>query len=300
MVSGHEQMTQVSLFCKSYHEDVLRARRLIESVSRHNGERLPLYVSVPAADMPLFREKCDGLPYTLLSDEEIVTTHPGLDRAAFAALPGRISQQIVKAEFWRLGLGDTYVCLDSDCYFLRPFGVADFVSTDGTPYTVMHEAKDLLHFAELAGMQKIARHRERECAEIKGLFSRQGRCWDFGPVPVVWSGRVWSDLDEKFLRPRGMTLIEAIVAHPGELRWYGEALLAYGSIPILPIEPLFRCYHYEEQYHFWKRLGETEETIARNYLGVCMQSNWEKDLDLVKRFRFSKVRRRIKRAIKGY
>jgi hypothetical protein len=223
-----------------------------------------------------------------------------MDRAAFAALPGRISQQIVKAEFWRLGQGDTYLCLDSDCYFLRPFGAADFVAPGGAPYTVMHEAKDLLHFAELAGMQKIARHRERECAEIKGLFSRQGRCWDFGPVPVVWSGRVWHDLEARFLRPRGMTLIEAIGAHPGELRWYGEALLAYGSIPLLPIEPLFRCYHYEEQYHFWKRLGENEEIIARNFLGVCMQSNWDKALDPVPRFRFSKLRRRLRRAIRGY
>jgi hypothetical protein len=31
-----------------------------------------------------------------------------------------------------------------------------------------------------------------------------------------------------------------------------------------------------------------------------MQSNWDKDLDLVKRFKFSKLRRRIKRAITGF
>lgn len=289
----------VALYCKSYREDVLRAKRLIESVQQHNEDRLPLYVSVPQSDIALFREKCAELQFTLLPDEDVIAAHPGLDRAVFAGLPGRISQQIVKAEFWRTGFSDTYVCLDSDCYFLRPFRATEFVSADDTPYTVMHEAKELLNFAELADMQKIASHRGRECAEIKGLFSRQGRCWDFGPVPVVWSGRVWKDLAERFLQPRGMTIIDAIKAHPGELRWYGEALLAFGSIPILPIEPLFRCYHYEEQFHFWKRLGETEESIARNYLGVCMQSNWDKELDLVKRFRFSKLRRRIKRAVTG-
>jgi hypothetical protein len=292
-------MTSIVVFCKSYRDDVLRVRRLLQSIERFNVEGLALYVSVPASDAALFLEHCAGQPFTLLSDEEVVGANPDLDRDKFSALPGRISQQIAKSEFWRLRLSEAYVCLDSDCYFLRPFGATDFLSPDGTPYTVMHEAKDLLHFAELSGMQKIAGNRARECEEIQALFARQGRCWDFGPVPVVWSGHVWKDLDEKFLRPRGMTILDAINTHPGELRWYGEALLAFGSIPILPIEPLFRCYHYEEQYYFWKRLGETNETIAKNYLGVCMQSNWDKDLDLVKRFKFSKVRRRIKRVFTG-
>ena len=76
-------------------------------------------------------------------------------------------------------------------------------------------------------------------------------------------------------------------------------MLAFRSIPLWPVEPLFRCYHYEEQYYFWKKSGETEESIAENYLGVCMQSNWDKQLDLVKRFRFSKWRRKIKRALGG-
>jgi hypothetical protein len=30
----------------------------------------------------------------------------------------------------------------------------------------------------------------------------------------------------------------------------GEALLYYNSIPLMPIEPLFRCYHYNWQYEF--------------------------------------------------
>jgi hypothetical protein len=291
---------QLALFCKSYSEDVARAKRLIESVERHNRDGLHLYLSVPEEDISLFRDTCAGLRCTLLTDQEIISAHPKLDRDAFAHLPGRISQQVVKAEFWRTGLVDTYVCLDSDCYFLRPFAASDFLSHNGTPYTVMHEAKDLLHFAELSGMEKIARNRKRECEEIQALFARYGRCWDFGPVPVVWSGHVWKDLDERYLQPRDMTIIDAINAHPGELRWYGEALIAFGSIPILPIEPLFRCYHYEEQYYFWKRLGETNETIAKNYLGVCMQSNWDKELDLVKRFKFSTLRRRVMRAITGF
>ena len=87
-------------------------------------------------------EHCAGQPFTLLSDEEAVGANPDLDRDRFSTLPGRISQQIVKSEFWRLRLSETYVCLDSDCYFLRPFQSADFLAPGGLPYTVMHEAKN--------------------------------------------------------------------------------------------------------------------------------------------------------------
>jgi len=132
-----------------------------------------------------------------------------------------------------------------------------------------------------------------------GIFGRAGRCFDFGPTPVILSGRVWRDLDEKFLAPKGLNIIDAIELHAGELRWYGEALIAFKSMPLLPIEPIFRCYHYEEQYYMYRKIGENEAAVARNYLGVCMQSNWDKHLDLVKRFKFSTLRRRIKRAITG-
>jgi hypothetical protein len=292
-------MRDLVLFCKSFRDDVKRAQQLARSIERFNSERLQLYMAVPSGDIALFRDHCAGLTISFLTDEEIIAANPELDSKAYGELPGGVAQQVVKSEFWRLGHAENYVCLDSDCYFLRPFGVSDFLAPDGAPYTVMHEAKELLHFARIAGLPKVARNRTLEGEEIMGLFDRTGRFWDFGPIPVVWSAKVWNDLDEKYLKPRGLTFIDAIRQHPGELRWYGEALLAYRSIPLWPVEPIFRCYHYEEQYYFWKKSGETEEKIAENYLGICMQSNWDKRLDLVKRFRFSKLRRRIKRAITG-
>jgi hypothetical protein len=288
------------LFCKSYREDLLRAQRLAQSIARFNADQLPFYMSVPAADLDLFRERCAGLRIGLITDEEVIGRNPRIDPQTYARLPGGLSQQVVKAEFWRTQLAESYLCLDSDCYFLREFRASDFLAPDGTPYTVMHEAKELLHFAALAGMNKVARNWSAHCESIKQQFGRTGRSWDFGPVPVIWSAAVWRDLDARFLEPKGMTFIDAIEAHPGELGWYGEALLAYKSVPLAPIEPLFRCYHYEEQYYFWQRAGETDETVALNYLGVCRQSNWDKDLDLVRRFKFSKLRRRIRRMLTGF
>jgi hypothetical protein len=289
----------LALFCKSYRQDLRRAVQLCRSVQEFNRDSIPFYLSVPTADMDVFTDSLKGLDVALITDAEIVGKNPRIDVDRFANLPGGKAQQIVKADFWRYGAAQSYLCLDSDSYFLRDFHRSDFISPEGQPYTVMHEAKELLHFAALSGMSRIARDRERECAEIMSIFGRHGRCFEFGPTPVIWSGRVWRDLDEKFLLPKGLTIIEAIDLHPGELRWYGEALLAFRSIPLLPIEPIFRCYHYEEQYYLYRKMGENETTVAGNYLGVCMQSNWDKHLDLVKRFKFSTLRRRIKRAITG-
>lgn len=157
---------RIALYCKSYRDDVQRARRLAESVAQFNVESLPFYVSVPEDDLAIFRERFASLPAEFVTDEEIVAANPRFDRATFAKLPGRVGQQIVKAEFWRLGLSESYVCLDSDCYFLKPFRSADFLAPDGTPYTVIHESKDLLNFAERARLPKIARYRTQKCEDI--------------------------------------------------------------------------------------------------------------------------------------
>ena len=42
---------------------------------------------------------------------------------------------------------------------------------------------------------------------------------------------------------------------PSELRWYGESLLAFRSIPLAPIEPLFRVYHHDWHFNALRRLG---------------------------------------------
>lgn len=251
----------LALFCKSYRNDVRRAKRLAASVARYNLDNLPVYLAVPADDLALFRGELAEFPVTLVSDDDIVTANPRHDPAAYARLDGGKTQQVVKAEFWRFIDVENYICLDSDCYFIRPFRMSDFLAPDGVAFTVMHESKSLLAFAGAMRLAKIAANRGATCRDLMTYFGRTGRLWDFGPVPVVWSSRVWRDLDDKFLKPRHQTVVDAIAAHPAELSLYGEALLAFKSIPLYPIEPLFRCYHYEEEYYFWLEAGETDETL---------------------------------------
>jgi len=272
-------MKDIVLYCKSYYRDVQRAKRLAESVRQFNSSNLPFYLSCPTADLALFKNLIGSDGLTLLSDEEIVATNNSINKKAFSALPGVISQQIVKSEFWRLGICENYVCLDSDSYFIRDCKKEDFLTPSGAPYTVMNESLELRLFGALHRHAKVARNIDEGCKAIMDIFGRTGRHYDFGPLPVVWSRHVWTDLAEKFFEPQGMSFLDAMAILPSEMRWYGEALLKYRSIELWPVETLFRCYHYEDQFRNAKSSGESDEVLSQVYLGVCSQSNWDKELD---------------------
>jgi hypothetical protein len=180
--------------------------------------------------------------------------------------------------------------------FLRSFGKEDFFTADGHAYTPMHESKDYRQMALARGHAKVDDDFRSGCAELKAVFGRAGPDYDFGPLPTLWSAQVWKDLDERMLAPQGQTLWDAIERIPSEIRWYGESLLAWSGVPLAPIEPLFRVYHHDWHYHALRRQGETEATLARHFLGVVYQSNWEFELDEPgRRSGASSAARRVKR-----
>jgi len=268
------------LFCKTYSGDLKRIQRLWLSVQRFNCDHIPLYISVPQAERTLF-EQILGTPEGLIwiNDEDIVLSNPRADLTYYRAWDGRLSQQVVKSEFWRYAGCDSYLCLDSESEFIRDFYRSDFLDTQGCPYTVMTQAKEMLQLAANKGINRVVDDFHRDCKMMKMVFGRVGPDYEFSPTPVIWSAKVWRDLDERYLQPKGITLWEAIEERPSELRWYGEALLKFNSIPLMPIEPLFRCYHYNWQWHALRRLGESTATLQREYLGTVCQSNWQYELD---------------------
>lgn len=267
------------LYCKSYHVDVKRVVRLADTIARFNVDRIPFFVSAPAADLPLFKQLLGARDVQLLADEAIIAANPALQLEAMQQLPGNISQQIVKSEFWRLGLAQAYLCLDSDCLFIRPFDTATFVAADGTPYSVIDEGRDLLLATLAKGDDKILGNFQRESAEVQQAFGRQGKHYNFGPTPPVWDRRVWESLDEHMLKPSGQTLMHLICKSPHEMRWYGEALLKYKAIDLIPSQPTFKTYHYAWQQQKDKRDGITLEKLAQLYCGVVYQSAWDREMD---------------------
>ncbi len=273
-------MKDLVLYCKSYRNDFLRLQRLLSSIEQYNDDQIPFYISTPVADKEML-EKILGEhgSYTWIADEDIVAANPKAVFEQYQAMPGGLSQAIVKSEFWRLKISENYLCLDSDCVFIRPFSKADFLAVDGIPFTVLHQNKEFFQLANNRGQAKVTANLRAEAQRVQALFDRQGPEFYCAPAPFIWSAKVWESLDREYLIPKGITLWDLVTPQYPETLIYGEVLLKYQAIPLLAIEPLFRVYHYDWQYFMMKRLGETEETLKSNYLGVLYQSNWESHLN---------------------
>jgi hypothetical protein len=264
-----EHMNELIVYCKSYNKDVNRAKVLWESVQRHNVEKLPFYISVPSEDVPLFKNTLGTDGYTLITDEEILEEK---------LVQSWVTQQTIKSSFWRLGLCHNYLMVDSDSFFIKSFRLKDFIfdAENHVPYTVIHEQKDLFSWTAknigLLGFDPQLSFAECRVA-IQELFNRTGRLYDFGPGPIIWSSLVWQSLDEKYLKPNDIKLGDLINTVSSEFTWYGEWLLTDKTIPIWPIEPIFKFLHYMQEYQEYKNSGYTEEHWARNYFGIVMQSS---------------------------
>ena len=268
-------MKDFVLYCKSYSRDFLRLKRLLESVKQHNIDQIPFYISTPASEKTLLEKVLGSDGYIWVADEDIIAANPRADLLRYRSMPGGLSQQIIKSEFWRLGLVENYLCLDSDSKFICDFEKSNFLSNENIPYTVLHQNKELFQMAANRGHQKVERDLKSEAIRVQDLFGRIGPHFYCAPAPFNWSAKVWVSLDEKYLQPKGISIWDLISLDHPESLIYGEALMKYHAIPLIAIEPLFRTYHYDWQYFLMKRLGETEQKLAKNYFGVIYQSAWD-------------------------
>ncbi len=280
---------ELGLFCKSFADDLDRFKDLIDSIDRYNTEKLPFFVSVPESDLELFKPLLSQISYAkLLTDEDLLTQSNALGESRAKSYSGSLLQQIIKVAFGMIGNVSRYVVIDSDSFFIRPFGKNDFLREDGVPFTIMHKCEDLLGFCEAKGMHFVHTNYKKERIKLQGLFGRTGEIYDFGPTPVVWGTEVWQMLKEDYLDKNNVCLAELILKYPSELLVYGEALLEYKPFPISPKEPLFKVFHYREQFEALEDEDKSEATLSKNYLGIVLQSNWNKNaehLSLTKRLR---------------
>lgn len=263
-------MDKIVLYTKTYSGDIERVKNLIESVKKYNKDNIPHYISFPKNEFSLFN-KFIGTDYVkFIFDEDI----------SDITMQNWYTQQIIKSSFWKLGVCENYVMIDSDSYFIKDFYISDFMYNENTPYTVMHEQKDLFEWSsrynEYLGFNPMGGF-QNDRKKVMDFFQRSGRYYDFGPGPTIWSTKVWKELD-LFLDSRGMNFESAIKMVASEFSWYGEFLLKHRPIDIIPIEPIFKFFHFKPQYDYYKQLGYTEEMFLQNYLGFVMQSNWKAPL----------------------
>ena len=273
-------MKDLVLYCKSYRRDFLRLKKLLASIDQYNIDHIPFYISTPQDQyQDLISVLGEAKDFHWVSDESIIAANPRVPAGIEKTRSGGLSQQAIKSEFWRLGLAENYVCFDSDCIFIKEFKKTDFLSSDGNPYTVIYQNKEFFQLSINRGQDQVESNLRAEGDRVKALFSRLGPNYYCPCPPFIWSAKVWESLDQQYLQPRGLTFWDISSDDHPETLLYLEALLNYRAIPLYPIEQLFRIYYYDWQYYLLRRMGETEDKLAANYLGVIYQSNWDSGMD---------------------
>ena len=262
-------MEKLVLFVKSYNGHLDHTVQLIDSIREYNVDNIKTYLSIPRAQSQLFKDRIDTDVCEILYDEDIV----GKD-----LVDNWYAQQLVKMSFSGTELAENYLWIDADSYFIRPFAIPNFMHTEDIPYTNITECRDLLTFcATRPAYKHVFESYARDRVTVMNVFDRTGKLFD-SVCPNLWSSKVLTHMVDNYLNPNELTF-ESLLQHiPGELIWYTEYLLATRVIPIIPCEGWFKAFHYVEQMEECRVLGNTEETLSINYLGIVMPSKQTREL----------------------
>lgn len=262
-------MHKIVLFCKSYINDLPRVVNLIQSINTFNKDNIPVYISVPSVDYPIFKKNLGNTGVNLFKDEDIANELITQKVNAFSI--GYINQQIVKLSFWKTNICENYFCMDSDGYFIRDFFKSDFMLNENTPYTILVQDKDLCvepkyHHYYDSRLEKLKIIQE----SLNFSDVRFATCHNF----AILSRQVLKTFEDKFLIPHGLKYYDILKDASYEFSWYNTWLQKDKTIEIVPIEPLFKMFHYSDQYFDYLRRNVSEHDIARAYIGICINSNW--------------------------
>jgi len=283
-----------AIFCKSFRDDLHRFARLADSVVRHNRDRLPFYASVPRSDRLLFAERIGSRDVELVCDEDILGEQ---------VKQSWTTQQLVKLCVGRTGFADAWFWLDSDAYFIRDFGLSDFVRDDGSVAfaasrklhlleerwtEVVRELDDPsttrpLTLAELGGASAshavaISRWQRWVDAVLRPSFeARLPRIASFfgrtGPSLYYLPGAIWTQdgvrsFEEAVLAPLRMTFSDLLQYAPWEANWIGEWTIASGMRGRHIVESPFLHIRSDEAIRRARREGLGESRLAARYLGL--------------------------------
>lgn len=266
-------MSKITLYLKTHAPHIEQADRLVQSIYKYNTDNLPIVVSVNPNQVNTFTSRWSGLNINVIDDREVFQVNTPLD--------GWRYQQVVKSNFWRINPHPNYLCLDSDSVFIKPFSTTDFMYTDDVPYTICHESKDMLEFMALEKHDMNGVFYQSAARVLRTIIPNHGPQWDWGPSPFIWSNAVWKRFTEEYLIPNNLTFDSFLLQFErasgcnfSEYMVYGEYLLNSYLFPIIPRQPLFKVYHWKEQFIREYNNGVRMSHLKHNYLGVISQSNW--------------------------
>lgn len=265
-------MQNFAILAKSFANDIERAKNLIKSFVEFNKDNIPLYLSIPKDDYPLFNQENIFKKVKLVIDEDVSGE---LISERINSFPiGYINQQIVKLSFWKCGFCENYFCVDSDSYFIRNFYYKDFMFDEKTPYTILIQDKDL---SIEPGYQGFWNVRLDRLEYIKNQLNYEDRLVRTSHGFGILSAKVLKSFEQDFMGKKRITYKDILKESSFEMSWYNFWLQKNKVIEIIPIEPLFKTFHFRNQYFDYRKRMITEKDISRAYIGICLNSNWLKN-----------------------
>jgi hypothetical protein len=253
---------------KTYLHDFNYVTNLLESFNKHNHDQIQLYIVVPEAEIFHFLKfkssTCDIVAEELIPIRFATDSIRGIHQ-------GYINQELVKLSFWKLGLSEHYLCLDSDVVFIRDFYLRDFMATESTPYSVLVEDRDLQADPEYYFAHWI--YRQADLEKIRDFLNLDPElslltCHQC----QIFSSNILSMLTSEVLDKRNVDFLDLLTISPYEFSWYNYFLQKTG-LRVYPREPYFKMLHTRKQLLNMRLVGLTKEDLSRSYLGLVVNSS---------------------------
>lgn len=257
-------------FCKTYNKDIERFKVFLKSFNEFNKDNIKLYVSMPELDYNLFKQ-FESENVILITDESygknyFVNQNDGLS-------VGYINQEICKLSFFETSLAQNYLCVDSDCQFIRDFYTDDFMADDNTPYTVLVQDKDLLvekHY------QSYGDTREQFIEKIYKTVGLEDRRYRTCHGMQVLNSKVLKSLKEDFMKKNNYSYYDLLKIAPFEFTWYNAWFQKCGLVKEMAVEPFFKTFHMRIDYVFSRLKLLKIRDLKRRYVGIVLNGNWKK------------------------
>jgi hypothetical protein len=263
--------TKFALMLKSYDGDITFAERLFRSIDIHNVEHIPVYVVVPRASAATFAKIASAT--AVIVPEEDFSSYLSTDPVN-GVRPGYVNQSIIKLAFWESSLCDNYLCLDSDAVFIRDFVVADFMSDDEIPYTILVEDNDLQ--VDPVYYRTFWESRKTSITKIQEVLGVDSRVMLSTHGFSIFSAKVLAELKAQFMQPQGMSYVDLLAISGYEFSWYNMFLQRHHTIPIRLREPMFKVFHHKGHHLALLAQKVTLEDLARGYIGLVVNSNYSR------------------------
>lgn len=269
-VDGHdgEGTHELAIFVKTYAPDLGLVERLVASAERHNRERIPVVVAVPDHEAEVF-DSLKRRPGVEVVAESSLGAPVVTDKIGGFSV-GYIQQQVVKLSVHRLGIARNYFLLDSDSMFIRPFGTSDFLDGEGRPLTVLVQDKDQ---AVTPGYERFGAIRDPMVTRIADYLGLPAQPRATSHNNTVVSSRVLESF-ERWHEAIGLSLVDLMEIAPLEYSWYNFYLQRHHPELVVAVEPLVRMIHTRGEFRALVAQGVTLDSLARSYLGVCINSGW--------------------------